>query len=228
MFDPILLVAFLGGVLPALLWLTFWLLEDRCEPEPKRFIFFCFVLGMFTIPFVLQSERFAAQYLTGPFLLLAWAAIEEIFKFGAAYLAALRWSVFDEPIDAVIYMVTAALGFAALENVLFILGPLESGNWFQTLITGDLRFIGATLLHTLSSATIGLALAFTFYKSASIRRIAAVGGVILATLLHALFNVSILGKGGSSIFWIFLLIWLGIVGALLLVERVKQPSKDYC
>jgi RsiW-degrading membrane proteinase PrsW (M82 family) len=228
MFDSVLLIAFLGGVLPALLWLTFWLLEDRCQPEPKRYIFFCFVLGMLAIPFVLESERFAASYITGPLLLVAWATIEEIFKFGAAYLGALHWGVFDEPLDAVIYMVTAALGFAALENVLFILTPLESGNVLQTIITGDLRFVGATLLHTLSSATIGLALAFAFYQSAATRRLAAVGGVILATLLHAGFNLSILGQGGSSIFWIFLILWLGVVGALLLVERIKQPSRDYC
>ena len=228
MLDLVLLVALLGGLLPALLWLAFWLLEDRCEPEPKRYIFFCFVLGMFTIPLVLWGERLVAGYLTGPLLLLAWATIEEFLKFGAAYFAALRWGVFDEPLDAIIYMVTAALGFAALENTLFILTPLESGNVLQTILTGNLRFIGATLLHTLSSATVGLALAFAFYHPARIRRLAAVGGLILATLLHTLFNLSILGKGGSSIFWIFLLIWLGIVGALLLVERVKQPSRDYC
>jgi RsiW-degrading membrane proteinase PrsW (M82 family) len=228
MFEPVVLVAFLGGILPALLWLTFWLLEDRCEPEPKRYIFYAFVLGMLTIPFVLEAERFMAGYLTGPMLLLSWAFIEEAFKFGAAYLAALRWSVFDEPLDAVIYLVTAALGFAALENVLFIITPIESGNVAQTLITGNLRFVGATLLHTLCSATIGLAIAFTYYKNASTRRFAAVGGVILATALHAGFNLSILGQGGSSIFWIFLILWLGIVGALLLVERIKQPSRDYC
>ncbi|OGC84740.1 hypothetical protein A3F55_02690 [Candidatus Adlerbacteria bacterium RIFCSPHIGHO2_12_FULL_53_18] len=228
MFEPLLLVALLGGLLPALLWLAFWLLEDRCEPEPKRYIFYCFVLGMATIPLVLWGEKLVAHYLTGPLLLVAWAGIEEVCKFGAAYFAALRWSVFDEPLDAVIYMVTAALGFAAIENTLFILSPLENGNVLQTIMTGNLRFIGATLLHTLSSATVGLALAFAFYNRASIRRLAALGGVILAVLLHALFNLSILGKGGSSIFWIFLLIWLGIIGALLLVERVKQPSRDYC
>jgi len=228
MFEPLLLVALLGGLLPALLWLAFWLLEDRCEPEPKQYIFFCFVLGAATIPLVLWGERLVAGYVTGPLLLLAWAAIEEFAKFGAAYFAALRWGVFDEPLDAVIYMVTAALGFAALENTLFLLTPLEGGNVIQTILTGNLRFVGATLLHTLSSATVGLALAFAFYHRASIRRFAAMGGLILATLLHTLFNLSILGKGGGSIFWIFLLIWLGIVGALLLVERVKQPSRDYC
>ena len=228
MFEPVLLVALLGGLLPALLWLAFWLLEDRCEPEPKRYIFYCFVLGMAIIPLVLWGEKLVAHYLTGPLLLIAWAGIEEVCKFGAAYFAALRWSVFDEPLDAVIYMVTAALGFAAIENTLFILSPLENGNILQTIMTGNLRFIGATLLHTLYSATVGLALAFAFYNRASIRRLAALGGVILAVLLHALFNLSILGKGSSSIFWIFLLIWLGIIGALLLVERVKQPSRDYC
>lgn len=228
MIEPVLVVAFLGGVLPALLWLTFWLLEDRCQPEPKRYIFFCFVLGMLTIPLVLDAERFAAGYLTGPLLLLSWAFIEEVLKFGAAYLGALRWSVFDEPLDAVIYMVTAALGFAALENVLFIMAPLETGNWLQTVITGDLRFVGATLLHTLCSASIGLCLAFTYYQNAAVRRITTAGGVILAVLLHAGFNLSILGQGGNSIFWIFLTLWLGIVGALLLVERIKQPSRDYC
>ena len=228
MADPVIFIALLGGLLPALLWLAFWLMEDRCEPEPKRYIFFCFVAGMATIPLVLWGERLATGYVTGPLLLLSWAAVEELGKFGAAYFAALRWSVFDEPLDAVIYMVTAALGFAALENTLFILNPLENGNILQTIMTGNLRFIGATLLHTLSSATVGIMIALAFYHRASIRRFAALGGVILATLLHALFNLSILGKGGNSIFWIFLLIWLGIIGALLLVERVKQPTRDYC
>ncbi len=252
MIEPVLLVALLGGLLPALLWLAFWLLEDRCEPEPKRYIFFCFVAGMALIPLVLYLERYVANseiilnfagYLINPILsflsgldvdhriailLILWAGIEELCKFGAAYFAALRWSVYDEPLDAVIYMVTVALGFAAIENTLFILNPLESGNILQTIMTGNLRFIGATLLHTLSSATIGLMLAFAFYHRAWVRRFAALAGVILATLLHALFNLSILGKGGGSIFWIFLLIWLGIIAALLLVERVKQPSRDYC
>lgn len=228
MFEPVLLVAFMGGLIPALLWLAFWLLEDRCEPEPKRYIFFCFVLGVATIPVVLWGERLVAGYITGPLLLLAWAAIEELAKFSAAYIAALRWGVFDEPLDAVIYMVTAALGFAALENTLFILTPLESGNIIQTVLTGNLRFVGATLLHTLASGTVGIALALAFYQRAAVRRVATAGGLILAILLHTLFNLSILGKGGSSIFWIFLMLWLGIVGTLLMVERVKQPSRDYC
>jgi RsiW-degrading membrane proteinase PrsW (M82 family) len=228
MAAPIIFVAFLGGLLPALLWLFFWLLEDRCEPEPKRYIFFSFIAGMLVVALVLPLERLAAGYFTGAMLLFVWAALEEVLKFAAAYFVALRARVFDEPLDAVIYLVTAALGFAALENTLFLWAPLQEGDVLRTIITGDLRFIGATLLHTLSSATIGLALALSFYQPREMRRLAATGGVILAIALHTLFNFFILGGSGGMTFWIFLCIWFGILAVLLFVERVKRPARDYC
>lgn len=229
MASSLIFFAFLGGLLPALLWLAFWLLEDKCEPEPKRYIFFSFVAGMVVVlPFVLPLERMAAQYYSGFLLLLIWAGAEELFKFLAAYVVALRTRVFDEPLDAVVYMVTAALGFSALENMLFLMGPLGNGDVLRTIVTGDLRFIGATLLHTLSSATIGIALALTFYKRSLVRVLAAIGGLILAILLHSLFNFFILAGDGGATFWIFLCIWFGIVAILLLVERVKNPARDYC
>jgi RsiW-degrading membrane proteinase PrsW (M82 family) len=159
MLSPVVLVALLAGLLPALLWLTFWLFEDRLHPEPKRYIFFCFFVGMLVVVpvnigghifgIVLPLEKLALQHLTGLNLLFSWAVIEEITKFAVAYGIALRTRVFDEPLDAVIYMVTVALGFSAAENALFLLNPLLQGNVLQTVVTGDLRFIGPTLLHTL-------------------------------------------------------------------------------
>jgi protease PrsW len=228
MASPLILIAFLGGVVPALLWLFFWLMEDRCEPEPKRYIFFVFIVGGLMVLPVYFIERAAMGYAEGALLLFLWASTEEIFKFLAAYMIALRAHVYDEPLDAVVYLVTAALGFSAVENILFLMGPLKDGEVVRSIVTGDLRFIGATLLHTLSSATIGLALAFAYYKSMSIRRMSVIVGVILATTLHTLFNFFILGQGGSATFWVFLFIWLGIIGTLLFIERIKQPARDYC
>lgn len=224
----VLFIAFLGGILPACIWLFFWLLEDRCEPEPKRYIFFSFLAGMLAVLVVLPMEHIAKVYVSGTSLLFVWGALEEIVKFGAAYIVALRARVFDEPLDAVMYLVTVALGFAALENALFMIAPLKDGDILRTIITGDLRFMGAMLLHTLASATIGIALAITFYKSKNIRRVSAAVGVILAITLHTLFNFFILKGGSDATFWIFLSIWVGIVVLLLLIERVKQPTRDYC
>jgi RsiW-degrading membrane proteinase PrsW (M82 family) len=187
--EPLFLIAFLGGVLPALLWLFFWLMEDRCEPEPKRYIFFCFLAGALVVWPIYYLERFFIEYATGALLLLIWAVAEEVAKFLAAYFVALRSHVFDEPLDAVVYLVTAALGFSAVENILFLLGPLSDGNTLQALLTGNLRFIGATLLHTLASATIGIAIALAYYKPLEVRRLALMGGIVLAIALHALFNL---------------------------------------
>lgn len=223
-------VAMLGGVLPALLWLTFWLLEDRCQPEPKRYIVLSFIFGGLAIIPVLFIEKLAAVYLAMGSLsiLVVWAMTEELFKFGAAYLGGLRTAAFDEPLDAVIYMVTAALGFSAMENMLFLFTPLMNGDVLRSVVTGDLRFIGASLLHTLASATIGLAIALSWSKPAQVRRLYALCGVILAVALHTMFNFFILGQGGDATFGIFLAIWIGIIAAIALVERIKVPQKDYC
>ena len=237
MLSPAVFVAFLGGVLPALLWLTFWLLEDRLHPEPKRYIFFCFIAGMILVVpihigdylfgIVLPLEKLALAHFSGIKLLFVWACIEEIAKFAAAYVVALRARVFDEPLDAVIYLVTVALGFSAAENALFLMNPIMQGDLLKVLVTGDLRFIGATLLHTLSSATIGIALAFAFYQGRVARLWAVVCGVILAVALHTLFNFFILKAGSMATFWIFLVIWLGIIAILLGVERIKKPAPIY-
>src|SRR2546421_21164 len=105
MAPSILLVAFLGGVLPAFVWLFFWLLEDRCEPEPKRFVFFVFLTGMVAVLVAFPAERFVAGYLSGGgAIFFCWATIEEFLNFGAAYVAVLRFRFFDEPLDAIIYM----------------------------------------------------------------------------------------------------------------------------
>lgn len=229
MSPAVLLTAFLGGVVPAFIWLFFWLLEDRIHPEPKRFIFYSFIAGMFAVLVALPLERFTLGFLTmNSFsLFLSWATIEELLKFGAAYFVALRCAVYDEPLDAVIYLVTAALGFSALENALFLWTPLQEGQLMRALVTEDLRFMGAALLHTLASATVGISLALSFYMPAEARKRYALIGVVLAVLLHTSFNFFILRLGNTSTFWIFLCIWVGIIATLLMTERLKQPMKKY-
>jgi RsiW-degrading membrane proteinase PrsW (M82 family) len=254
-------IAFLGGVLPALLWLIFWLLEDRRHPEPKQYIFLCFIVGMaLVIPVSIGGhvyglaqpiEKLAAVKLGpiddavfpywwlrlqwGPFVIFAWAAIEELLKFGAAYLVALKTKQFDEPLDAIIYMVTVALGFSAAENMLFLIPAIQQSIPI-TILTGDLRFIGATMLHTLASATIGIALALSFYENWRKRALYVSFGLVLAIALHTLFNFFIMlkvpaGCAGKEChqftFWIFLTIWLGIIAILLGLEQIKRPKPKH-
>ena len=217
--------AFLGGLLPALLWLWFWLKEDKKRPEPRGLIVFAFIAGMIAVPLVLPLEKFAAAHFTGFIMLVLWSASEEILKYLAAFFSVLKRKEMDEPVDAVMYMITVALGFAALENTFFLLNPLSDGNVIGGIITGYLRFVGATLLHVLASATIGLAIALSFYKSRAVKRIYLLTGIALAVILHSLFNFFIMESNGDQLFTVFLSVWAGIIILILLLEKVKRMRK---
>ena len=212
-----------GGMLPALLWLWFWRKEDRARPEPRGMIMLVFLAGMVAVPLVLPVEQWIhSTFGFSAISVVLWAAAEEIAKYAAAYTTALRSRFMDEPIDAVLYLITAALGFAALENAFFLLKPLSDGNILQGILTGNLRFIGATLLHTVSSATIGGAIALSFYRHEKIKHEYLSTGIVLAIVLHALFNFLIIQSVGGSLFFVFGFIWLIVVALLLFFERVKK------
>src|SRR3989344_3477033 len=167
--EPIV-AALAGGILPPLAWLWFWRREDSVHPEPRRLIALAFLAGMVAVAVVIPLEKMAATYISSQnFFVLAaasvttltfvvWSAMEELIKYVMAKLTVLRRREDDEPIDPVVYMVTVALGFAAAENTLFLLSPLSGDSLLQTVLTGNLRFVGATLLHVLSSAVIGAAI----------------------------------------------------------------------
>ena len=216
-----LVIALLGGVLPALLWLWFWLREDRKNPEPRGLIALAFLAGMIAVPLVIFPQKLADAFFVGTTVLILWAGIEELFKVGVAY-GFLKSRAMNEPIDAVMYMVTVALGFAALENALFMLDPITEGFLSESILTGNFRFIGATLLHTLSSATVGIMIALSFYLPISMKRMYIGTGIILAITLHAFFNFFILRSDGKEILSIFLAVWIGIIIVILIVEHIKR------
>ncbi len=221
--------ALLAGILPAILWLWFWLKEDNLHPEPRLLLAFSFLGGMLSVALVLPLQKLVLDLLDGSTLAYAttlkyiiWAGIEEIMKLVVVYFIALRSRFLDEPIDAMIYLITVALGFAALENTFFILKPLELGNTLQALISGNLRFIGATLLHVVASATIGFSISLTFFKGKLLKRTSLLFGVILATALHAAFNLFIIQSSGIDTFKIFALVWVGVIILMLFFEKARS------
>ncbi|MSU54495.1 MAG: PrsW family intramembrane metalloprotease [Candidatus Staskawiczbacteria bacterium] len=196
----------LFGTLPSLIWLLYYLKKDL-HPEPKRTILEIFLLGcLVTIP-VYFSQIYITQFLGQVaffsyyplfFDILKWfvaiAFIEELFKFFVVKLGAFRSGRLDEPVDLMIYMVVSALGFAAVENILYLAVPLGN-NSFSALIQTTamisfIRFIGATFLHTLCSALLGYFLVLGVCKSK--RNIfMLITGLALASGFHGLYNFSI-------------------------------------
>ncbi len=224
------LVALALGVVPSLFWLWFWLREDRLNPEPKSMILLAFLGGTVATMIAYPLERSIMDIgLSESQRFVSWVVIEELLKYGALFFLVLRSPYFDEPIDAVIYMITIALGFAALENALFILGPLSSGDTTNALTLSALRFVGATLLHVASSALVGISMTFAYFRPSHHRLFFTVLGLIAAITLHSIYNLSIIGSiEPNAMYNIFIGLWLTVLGVLLACERIrKMPPRTH-
>ncbi len=185
------------GVLPSIIWLSIYLREDE-HPEPNRFILKTFFLGALLAPvaagieFLLIDEvrNFSLPAVLVNFLIffVFIGIVEEYCKFLAVRIGMLKNPVFDEPTDAMIYLIVAGLGFAALENVLAIFHFIEgNANIFgEALEITALRFLSSTLLHVLASAIVGYYLAQSYFFS---RKYGIIHGLIIAGFLHGAYNV---------------------------------------
>ncbi len=214
-------IAFLAGLIPALFWLWFWLREDTARPEPRALIASAFLAGMLIVALVLPLQKFAMERFSGNNLIFVWVVIEEVLKYSAALIVVLWNKAVDEPIDAIIYMITIALGFSAFENALFIYNPLTEGDYVSSVLTGNFRFLGATLLHVLASGTVGVCMAFAYYKHDAVRIVSATVGLFIAILLHAVFNFFIMDASGETVLGVFMFVWMGAIILFLIFEKVK-------
>lgn len=214
--------AFIGGLLPAFIWLYFLLQEDASHPEPKTMIALAFVAGMLAVPIAVPLEQLAKTVLIdSSSILAAWALIEETLKYAMAAAFILWRPAVDEAPDYIIYMITVALGFAAAENMLFLIAPLSDGNIASSIFTGNIRFIGSTLLHVFASATIGFSLAFSHMSKPVMRIFASAMGLILAIALHTMFNTLIISQGTSTTLAAVFMVWTAAVIFFAAFEVLK-------
>lgn len=171
------------GTLPAIFWLVFFLVEEkRKKREPRRMISYVFIAGAVSALMALILQLVFKAYTlhligdNSPVQLLIFAFMEEFLKFIFVYTVTHKSKFFDEPVDGMLDMITGAMGFAAFENILFMMNAPDLA------AVGIFRFIGAILLHAITSGFIG----YYWVKGKLVR------GILLATLLHFAFNMVVL------------------------------------
>lgn len=244
LFQIVYLIAL--GLAPSMAWLWYFLRQDN-HPEPKKMILQVFLAGFLgtVVAFALEwmfiavvvnskAACLSCTYILPqlidigkasslPFLamfgiLAALAFIEEWTKYEAARTRIMYSSYFDEPVDAMIYLIVAALGFAAAENIAYV---FQNAAWAVEIVY--FRFLSATFLHVLASAILGyfFALSLIWHKR---RAFYLIIGFVLAVSLHAVFNFLIMvsDRESNALFFLALIMLGSFFFVSTFFRRVKR------
>lgn len=235
------------GLAPSVIWLLFYLRKD-VHPEPNSQIIKIFFYGMLAaIPAVFLEKGFQAILTDfssptdgwwvgcslSPFLIIIFntligvALIEEVLKYLVVKEKVLKSAEFDEPTDALLYMIIAALGFAALENILILIPLGPAFLLGETFSITAARFLGATFLHALCSGTVGFFLALSFFEIKNRLKFLA-AGLGIACLLHGLYNFSIMEIEGSLRVLIPIIILISLALFVSLGFKRLKKMKSIC
>jgi len=187
-----LYLLYLLGFLPSIIWLLFYLRKD-VHPESNQAILKVFFYGMliaFAAIFLeIGFKKISSNLLL--YLFVGGALVEEYLKYLVVKLEVLRSSELDEPIDIMLYMIIAGLGFAALENILILVKYHPFLELPKTLEISTLRFLTATFLHALCSGIVGYFLAISFFNLKKQKKFLLMG-LGIAIVLHGSYNLSII------------------------------------
>ncbi len=191
---------------PGIFWLWFFAKRNVYRPEPKRLLAKTFFLGMLsTIPagivelLVLNDRLLDSDPTTMLDVAIVMFAVvgpvEEFSKFLAVRFFVYRSLYFEEPMDGLVYSAAASLGFASLENLLYVysFGP-------EVMIV---RAPLSTLGHVIFGAFWGYALGNRAQKGQH-HFLRVVAGLTAAAAIHGLFNVAVFAQP------LFSLVFIGI------------------
>ncbi|MHC4399897.1 MAG: PrsW family glutamic-type intramembrane protease [Planctomycetota bacterium] len=238
-----MMIAFTGlcALLPSLLLVYYFYVRDVYR-EPGDVLVRTFLLGVVSfLPVVAMGyallwlgQGIRDPLMTGLYMGFVCVALpEELFKFLVVTLYCARHPAFDEPMDGVVYGATAALGFATLENVLYVIGS----GWPVALT----RAFTAVPMHASLGAILGYYVGQAKFGSGKARLIWV--GLLAAVLLHGLYDFPLLIKsqilfyqGTAGVADAGFLVWplvvslavlaFGVAWTLRIVRRLRHDQLE--
>ncbi len=181
----------LTGAIPALIGMWIFDRLDAARPEPRRLLRMVAIAGgLSTIPigvfqFTIGVEidgTYPSAALNG-FVLAGF--IEEAAKLVCVYLVVWRHPHFDERVDGIVYAARAGLGFALVENILY-LNSYAGSEGIAILWVG--RALLAVPGHAIWAGLMGYFLARRRFDQ---RGPGALGALLIAALLHGSYDFSL-------------------------------------
>lgn len=207
---------------PVALIATYIYFRDKYEKEPFRLLFFALLAGALTVIPILFIESFLSvlgSSLTG-FAAAAWKAFvvagftEELFKYLALYALIWKSPEFNEKFDGIVYATYVSLGFAAVENIMYVSNGEPA--------TGMIRALTAVPAHAIFGITMGFYFGLArFFKQQ--RRKMKRKALWIPVLLHGIYDfILFTGIAWLTIVFAGFVVYLYISG----LKKMKTLSKQ--
>lgn len=215
------------AIAPVFLIILYIYYKDKYEKEPKRLLFYSFLLGAivsilvttilyvisdYTFPIAIEGNTSVLQLFIKAFFIVA--LIEEFSKYIIVRYFAQPRKEFNEQFDGIVYAVMVSMGFAATENIMYV---LQGG--VQTAV---LRAFTAVPAHATFAVIMGYFMGKA--KFSNNRKTLNLLGLFLAIIFH-----------GAYDFFLFLEfipgIWIGafislFIGLFLSRKAIKKHSNN--
>lgn len=207
-----------SAIIPPLLIAFFIYRNDLYEVEPHRLLIKTFFLGfLITVPMIL------IELLTGEifdnillYSLLGVALVEEGIKYVTLLLYNYKKDDFNEPYDGIIYSVMLTMGFALVENVMYV---IQGGGEVAIL-----RMFSAIPLHATCGIIMGyfLGKAKMEHENTEKNKVLA---LVIPTIIHGLYNYFIFIE---IITFSYIILIFGVIYGLkaIKIHQKNSPFKE--
>jgi RsiW-degrading membrane proteinase PrsW (M82 family) len=236
--NPVMqsLLMILPVAAPVLFWGWYHYQKDRHLPEPLGHLVLTFLLGVVAaaiskglyIALGWISLRYDALVLadtstTGllAYSLLAIGPIEEIAKILPFVLVVLRFPEFDEAIDGIIYASFIGLGYAAVENLLYL--------DYLTMTEAVARGFASPVVHMLFASVWGFTIGCADLRDESLL-LGTLKGFAVAALLHGIYDFAVLQNSINALpiaAALILGIWIWRLRLLEILRRAAVKNSGH-
>jgi len=214
------------AIAPIAIIILYIYFKDKYEKEPKRLLLYNFLLGaivsiiitsilyyLFEITLPIPKYNSVFQQFLKAFFIVGFT--EEFSKYIIVRYFAQPNKEFNEPFDGIVYAVMVSMGFAATENIFYV---LEGG--YQTAL---LRAFTAVPAH----ATFGILMGYYMGKAkfSKNKTLFNVSGLLLAILFHGAYDFFLFIDFVPGI-WVgaFVSLFIGIVLSRKAIKRHQNNS----
>ena len=220
----------LAALLPVVLLFGYIWYQDIKQPEPLKWLLKGLLYGALSVPIVLivVSPLGGLEVVDG---LSVWmnafvmaAMPEEGAKLLMLWLLLRKNPYFDEKLDGIVYACCVGLGFAGVENIMYLVNGAIAGEW---VVTGISRAIFAVPGHFSFAILMGFFYSRAHFGEPVKRKVNMFLAWLVPMIAHGIYDGLIFAQGVVDEYWAGILMLLFLGGFIYLRKRSNKLIKQY-